>query len=60
MLSAPLSCYGGSISLRLNLIKELKHLAKNKAFLEKKRQCLYTKSFMLHRGGKVVRPRELT
>ncbi|HAU4331799.1 TPA: hypothetical protein F6U11_19545 [Citrobacter freundii] len=39
-MSAPLSCYGGSISLRLNLIKELKILAKNKAFLEKNRQRL--------------------
>jgi hypothetical protein len=41
----------GSISGAIRLIKELKILAKNKAFLEK-RQCLYTKSFKMRRGGK--------
>ncbi|TKU45020.1 hypothetical protein FDX11_16100 [Citrobacter sp. wls714] len=57
-MSAPQSCYGGSISLRHTLIKELKILAKNKAFLEKNRQCLYTKSFKMRRGGKGRNPQE--
>ncbi|EGO6547300.1 hypothetical protein G3808_003003 [Escherichia coli] len=39
-MSAPLSCYGSSISLLVSLIKELKRLVKNKAFLEKNWQWL--------------------